>query len=80
MKEVKKKGYLSEKETNVLGLFVCQYELENANAGPPFALPVVGAWVQLLQGIEGFSCIVELAHLKQQGVMMATYSYTVKTN
>lgn len=56
---------IKEKETNILGLLVCQYELEDADTRPPLAFPVVGAWVQFLQCIKRFGCIVELAHLKQ---------------
>lgn len=54
-----------EKETNVLRLLVGQYELEDADTCASLALPVVGFWVQFLQSIKRFSCIVELAHLKQ---------------
>ncbi len=61
-----------ENEVNILGLLVCQYELEDANTRPSLAFPVVGAWVQFLQCIKRFGCIVELAHLKQQAVIMST--------
>lgn len=61
-----------EKETNILGLLVCQYELEDADTRPSLAFPVVGAWVQFLQCVKRFGCIVELAHLKQQAVIMST--------
>lgn len=61
---------LQEEEKNILGLLVCQYELKDADTCPPFAIPVIGAWVQLLQGIKCFGRIVELAHLKQHMVTM----------
>lgn len=53
-----------KKQTNILGLLVCQYELEDADTCPSLSLPVVGFWVQLLQRIKSFGCVVELAHLK----------------
>ena len=61
-----------KEETNILGLLVCQYELEDANTCSSLAIPVVGAWVQFLQCIKRFGCVVELAHLKQQAVIMST--------
>lgn len=51
-------------ERDALGFFVCQYKLEDANAGSSLAFPIVRVRVQFLQSIESFGCIVELAHLE----------------
>lgn len=69
-----------EKETNILGLLVCQYELEDADTCPSLAFPIVGAWVQFLQCIKCFGCIVELAHLKQHAVIMSTCMQHISNN
>ena len=42
-------------------------QLELANTGAPFALPVLRIGVQLLQHVKGFGSIVKLPHLQTVG-------------
>lgn len=77
---IKTKTTPQERETNILGLLVCQYELKDADTRPSFPLPVVGGWVQLLQCIKGLRCVVELTHLKRQAAVMSIGTQSLFTN